>query len=48
VFQYLRDNIMSYYPAAPMQQKTVTVAQAVRVREILFRRSQRGVRLTPA
>jgi hypothetical protein len=48
VFQYLRNNIMSYYPAAPMQQKTITVSQAIRLREILFRRSQRGVRLTPA
>jgi hypothetical protein len=31
-----------------MQQKTITVSQAIRLREILFRRSQRGVRLTPA
>lgn len=46
-FQYLRSNIMSYYATLPMQQKTITISQAVRIREIMFRRSKRGVTLTP-
>ena len=47
-YDYLRSNVMSYYASLPMQAKTITPAQAVRVREILFRRSKRGLVLHPA
>ncbi len=46
-YDYLRSNVMSYYAPLPMQAKTISAAQAVRVREILFRRSKRGLVLHP-